>query len=411
MRGLAVIFLCTFLTGLVEGLRGGGRVFGATALLAKKDSYGPSAGYTKKSSEESSVSAAGPSKKGFGPSAGNSAPARAPSGAAGAAATATTASEKKPPVPKAAAAGKVDKSGAEWALLFDCDGVIVETEELHRQAYNAAFSKFGLKLPNGQPVEWTVEYYDVLQNTVGGGKPKMMHYFNKEVKMWPVVNAPAYCAPPETDEERTKLVDQLQDAKTEAYIQLAKNSTPRPGVVALMDAALANPKLRVGICSAATKEGFVPLVNNLLGKERLDKLDVLIVGDDVKKKKPDPMIYNTARERLGLKKEQCIVVEDSLVGLRAAVGAGMPCIVTYTASTRGEAFYKEGAAAKVPDLSNVTLDDIFPPLWAGAKELLVGKKDVADFVAQGGDHGAAKTEKAGTPFFAGWTPHMATGKK
>ena len=47
----------------------------------------------------------------------------------------------------------------------------------------------------------------------------------------------------------------------------------------------------------------------------------------------------------------------------------------------------------------------------GAKELLVGKKDVADFVAQGGDHGAAKTEKAGTPFFAGWTPHMTTGKK
>ena len=285
----------------------------------------------------------------------------------------------------------------------------METEELHRLAYNAAFRKFGLKLPNGQPVEWTVAYYDVLQNTVGGGKPKMMHYFNKEVKAWPVVNAPAYSPPPESEEERTKLVDRLQDAKTEAYIELAKNSTPRPGVVALMDAALANPKLRVGICSAATKEGFVPLVNNLLGKERLDRLDVLIVGDDVKKKKPDPMIYNTARERLGLPSERCVVIEDSLVGLRAAVGAGMPCIITYTGSTRGEAFYREGAAAKVPDLGGVTLDDIFQPLWAGAKDVLAGKKDAADF-APAAHAAAAAAAAAEPPAFKGWTPHFAVTK-
>ena len=41
-----------------------------------------------------------------------------------------------------------------------------------------AFKKFGLTLPDGSQVEWTMEYYDVLQNTVGGGKPKMMNYFN-----------------------------------------------------------------------------------------------------------------------------------------------------------------------------------------------------------------------------------------
>ena len=65
-----------------------------------------------------------------------------------------------------------------YALLFDCDGVIVETEELHCTAYNMAFKKFGLTLPDGSQVEWTMEYYDVLQNTVGGGKPKMKNYFN-----------------------------------------------------------------------------------------------------------------------------------------------------------------------------------------------------------------------------------------
>ena len=52
-----------------------------------------------------------------------------------------------------------------FALLFDCDGVIVETEELHRLAYNGAFEAFELAI-DGERVEWRVEYYDVLQNTV-----------------------------------------------------------------------------------------------------------------------------------------------------------------------------------------------------------------------------------------------------
>lgn len=43
----------------------------------------------------------------------------------------------------------------EFALLFDCDGVILETEELHRIAYNSAFQKFDLKI-DGEPVIWSV---------------------------------------------------------------------------------------------------------------------------------------------------------------------------------------------------------------------------------------------------------------
>lgn len=55
-------------------------------------------------------------------------------------------------------------SSDKFALLFDCDGVIIETEELHRLAYNAAFKEFNLQIGDS-PVEWDVAYYDVLQNT------------------------------------------------------------------------------------------------------------------------------------------------------------------------------------------------------------------------------------------------------
>ena len=86
--------------------------------------------------------------------------------------------------------GKVEASFPDYtgfALLFDCDGVIVETEEMHRQAYNAAFEEFGLRI-DGEEVVWSNKYYDILQNTVGGGKPKMMHHFDNVAKKWPEVS-------------------------------------------------------------------------------------------------------------------------------------------------------------------------------------------------------------------------------
>merc|ERR1712146_117964 len=149
----------------------------------------------------------------------------------------------------------------------------------------------------------------------------------------------------------------------------------RPGVKDLMDAAIADPSLKVGIFTAATKEGFYPLVESLLGQDRLDKLDVLIVGDDVERKKPDPMIYDTARERLGLNASKCVVIEDSMVGLRAAKGAGMNCIITYTKSTASADFYSEGADAKLLSLEGVTLGEIFNPLKeSGSDAVLLEKR-------------------------------------
>ena len=248
-----------------------------------------------------------------------------------------------------------------FALLFDCDGVIVETEELHRLAYNESFKAFGCTI-DGEPVEWSEEYYDVLQNTVGGGKPKMRWHFTNNG--WP----DSECGPsPAGDAERDELVDKLQDRKTVAYKAIVEAvATARPGVVRLMEETIARSDVALGICSAATREGFEKVVNQALGEERLAKLDTIIAGDDVSVKKPDPMIYNIARERLGVPRERCVVIEDSIVGLRAAVAAGMPCIITPTSanSTSAEEFIKEGAVAVVDTLGEgddaVTAASLFP---------------------------------------------------
>jgi beta-phosphoglucomutase-like phosphatase (HAD superfamily) len=63
---------------------------------------------------------------------------------------------------------------------------------------------------------------------------------------------------------------------------------------------------------------------------------LLPAGDDVPKKKPDPLIYRVAAERLGVAPGDCCVVEDSMIGLQAALGAGMRCIITYTPSTKSQ---------------------------------------------------------------------------
>mmetsp|Transcript_12855 Transcript_12855/g.26651 ORF Transcript_12855/g.26651 Transcript_12855/m.26651 type:complete len:319 (+) Transcript_12855:114-1070(+) len=270
-------------------------------------------------------------------------------------------------------------SSFDHALLFDCDGVILETEELHRLAYNAAFEEFDLTI-DGTPVEWSLEYYDMLQNTIGGGKPKMRFFFTEKGTFPMVGSKPA----PSTEEEQEALIDALQTFKTAQYKTLLETqATPRPGLLRLMDQALADPTLAVGVCSASTKEAAQKTLELTLGPDRVSQLNVCILGDDVPTKKPDPLIYNVARERLGnLAPEKCVVIEDSLIGLKAAKGANMQCVITYTSSTASVDFYGNGAQAKVPDLdaANVQLEDIFGPLreQGPTAELLEGKKDPVD---------------------------------
>eukprot|EP00878_Enallax_costatus_P035960 GHUV01040224.1.p1 GENE.GHUV01040224.1~~GHUV01040224.1.p1 ORF type:complete len:135 (+),score=40.09 GHUV01040224.1:557-961(+) len=92
--------------------------------------------------------------------------------------------------------------------------------------------------------------------------------------------------------------------------------------------------LKVAVCSAATKSSVVFTLKSLLGEQRFNSLDCFLAGDDVDKKKPNPLIYQVAAQKLGVSPSDCVVVEDSTIGLEAALGAGMRCIITYTPSTK-----------------------------------------------------------------------------
>jgi len=224
------------------------------------------------------------------------------------------------------------------ALIFDCDGVILESESLHLQAYNQAFDNFDVQY------RWSVEEYDDLQNRVGGGKPKMHYYFGKHGYPKSLLG-PA----PVTQEHKNNLVDALQTRKTEVFQSYISSGQAemRPGIERLMDEAISQKEalnLSLSICSASTKSSCLFVLNELVGQDRLSDFDVILAGDDVKNKKPSPDIYLKALDLLNerssnaLTPDSCIVIEDSLIGLQAAISAGMKCVITYTDSTKSQDF-------------------------------------------------------------------------
>jgi len=214
------------------------------------------------------------------------------------------------------------------ALIFDCDGVLVDTErDGHRVAFNDAFRAAGLD------TEWSVGRYGDLLST-GGGKERMRRHFDETG--WPDVP------------DRDALILSLHHAKTDLFMQIIEGcALPlRPGVARMADAVLA-AGMQVAVCSTSNERAVSAVVRVLLGAERASRITIF-AGDAVARKKPDPAIYTLAAATLGLIPAACVVIEDSHIGLTAAKAAGMRCIVTKSAYTQDEDF--TGADRVVPDL-------------------------------------------------------------
>lgn len=204
------------------------------------------------------------------------------------------------------------------ALIFDCDGVLVDTElDGHRVSFNQAFAEAGLS------TNWSPERYGELLLTAGG-KERMRRDFDE--RGWP------------DHADRDALIAQLHKLKTNIFMELiAAGKLPlRPGVKRIVDEAIAKD-LTLAVCSTSNERAVQSVVDVLLGPARSAKITVF-AGDVVAAKKPAPDIYNLAAKTLGLNPSHCMVVEDSNNGLRAAKAAGMRCIVTKSTYTQDEDF-------------------------------------------------------------------------
>jgi beta-phosphoglucomutase-like phosphatase (HAD superfamily) len=206
------------------------------------------------------------------------------------------------------------------ALIFDVDGTLADTEEAHRCAFNESFAGHGLDWHWDKPL-----YAELLLTT--GGKERIAAYVSK-------LDLPA----PRRAEIHAQ-IPALHAAKTKRYMQIIESGgiPLRDGVERLLHEARA-AGVALGIATTTSMPNIVALLETTLGADALTWFQAISAGDDVPNKKPAPDVYLDVLRKLAARAGDCVALEDSANGLRAAKAAGLFTIITPSYWTRAEDF-------------------------------------------------------------------------
>ena len=224
---------------------------------------------------------------------------------------------RKRPVPL----GDNDRMNHDFTLLFDLDGTLVHTDELHFAAFQALLADFGRTL--------TIDTY----------RDRIMGASNEAIMR--------ELFPDEPVEAKVRLADRKESLFRSAVTALE----PTRGVIEVLDWAKHNG-VRVGVVTNAPR----PNADLMLGAIGIaGRIDALVIGEELTRGKPDPLPYLTGLERLGGDAGRALAFGDSLSGVRSASRAGI-----HTFALRGalpdDALLDAGA--------NVLIDDFLSPaLW------------------------------------------------
>ena len=206
------------------------------------------------------------------------------------------------------------------ALIWDVDGTLAETErDGHRIAFNRAFEDEGLAW------HWDVATYGELLK-VTGGKERIHHW-------WRALD-PADAARPAAGQR----IRRLHERKTAHYADIVRSGAIvlRPGVQRLLLEAR-EQGVALAIATTTTEANVIELLRATLGVSAPEWFSVIGAGDVVAHKKPAPDIYRWVLDRLGLPADEALAIEDSVPGVVAAQGAGLPVLLTRGLYSAGDA--------------------------------------------------------------------------
>jgi HAD superfamily hydrolase (TIGR01509 family) len=198
------------------------------------------------------------------------------------------------------------------ALIFDVDGTVAETEDLHRRAFNLAFDMHEVELAWDER-----EYRRMLR--VHGGKER-------------IARALAELGAHRPGEE----VAAIHASKTRFYsLLMARGAAWRPGVLRLMDEA-SRAGLRLALATTTTHANLEPLFAPVLGAAWRSRFAAIVSGDMVRRKKPAPDVYVEALRRMQAPAGRAVALEDSAAGVESARAAGLAVVATPSAWLAGD---------------------------------------------------------------------------
>ena len=217
------------------------------------------------------------------------------------------------------------------ALIFDVDGTLAETEEVHRQAFNDAFVKAGIDWHWGRTI-----YKELLQ--VAGGKERIRAF--DWMRRGPLSLSDGEIA-------------ELHRIKTGRHLELIGQGacSLRPGVAALLAAAHGRGQ-RLAIATTTSRANIDALLTTAIGGDWTEMFQAVVAGDEVPSKKPAPDVYLEVLRQLDLPAAECLALEDSFNGLQSAAQAGIAVIVTRSIYFRDEDF--SDAIAVVEELTELS---------------------------------------------------------
>jgi HAD superfamily hydrolase (TIGR01509 family) len=182
-------------------------------------------------------------------------------------------------------------AGAFRAYLFDCDGTVADSMPLHCQAWGATLGECGCPFDEELFYAW-------------GGKPsaRIIAELNERhgLKM---------------------CVEEVERRKEDAYYELLPQLKPVPEVLEHIDAQYG--RIPLAIVSGGRRDSVTRSLGTL---QLLDRFETMVCADDYTHGKPHPEPYLLAAERLGIPPADCLVFEDTDVGIESATAAGMASV-------------------------------------------------------------------------------------
>ena len=208
-------------------------------------------------------------------------------------------------------------------LVFDMDGTLVDNLAYHFQSFEEFVRREGLTLLQPMTLKFNGMHSD---------------------DIFPILLGEEQCS---------KLsLDDLNRGKEAVYRDMYRGHVePIAGIMELLREAKERG-VKCAIGSSGCRDNVEFIISEL---GIADLIDVSISGSDVTHGKPHPEIFATAIERMGLKPEECIVVEDAVNGILAGVAAGCKCLGITTTSS-AEVLMETGATVCTKDFADITVD-------------------------------------------------------